>query len=356
MKDSGQPLVLVTGSEGLIGDAIVHWETRDYEIASFDIARPQKRPEVQDFINCDLTSDESVDQALTTLRERHGSHIASVVHLAAYYDFSGEPSPMYEELTIGGTRRLLGGLQSFDVEQFIFSSTHIVMKPSESGEPITESSPMSAEWEYPRSKLETEKLIREEHGDIPVVILRIGGVYNEDCHTVPIAQQISRIYEKRFESYVFPGNPSAVHAFVHLDDLVDMVQRVIDNRGSLGDFEAFLVAESDQVSYDDLQEIIGQEVHGKEWPTIRMPKVLTKAGAWAQEKLHGGKAAVKPWMVDLADQHYPVSAERAKEVLGWEPKHSLRDTIPAMIRRLQKDPQSWYETNGLAVPEHVASR
>jgi hypothetical protein len=29
---------------------------------------------------------------LGVIREHHGSHVASVIHLAAYYDFFGEPS------------------------------------------------------------------------------------------------------------------------------------------------------------------------------------------------------------------------------------------------------------------------
>jgi nucleoside-diphosphate-sugar epimerase len=352
MRNTGKPVVLVTGSEGLIGDAIVNWEYEKYDIASFDIARPHKRPEVQHFINCDLTSDESVAGALRTLRERKGNKLASVVHLAAYYDFSGKPSRLYHDLTVEGTRRLLRGLRDFEVDQFIFSSTHIVMAPSEHGEPITEASPIGAEWDYPKSKLATEKVIREERGPIPAVILRIAGVYNEDCHTVPIAQQIARIYERQFESYFFPGDPSAGQAFVHLDDLVDLVHRVIERRKQLSPYEVFLVAEPDMVSYDDLQEIIGEEIHGREWPAIRIPKVVAKMGAWAIDKLSGGEDEfVKPWMIDLADDSYPVSPERAERLLGWEPRHRLRDTIPAMIRRLREDPAKWYEINGIPAPE-----
>jgi len=357
MRHAAQPVILITGSEGLIGDAIVNWEYPNYDIASFDIARPHKRPEVQDFIDCDLTSDESVNRALETLRERHGNKIASVVHLAAYYDFSGKPSPLYRKLTVEGTRRLLHGLQSFEVDQFVFSSTHIVMKPAENDEMITEASPVGAEWDYPKSKLATEKIIREERGAIPAVILRIGGVYNEDGHTVPIAQQIARIYEKRFESYFFPGNPSAAQAFVHLDDLVDLVHKVIESRHQLGPYEVLLVAEPDQVSYDDLQDIIGKEIHGAEWPTIQIPKLVAKAGAWTLDKLSGDDDSfIKPWMIDRADDHYPVSSERARELLGWVPKHRLRDTIPGMVRRLRENPQRWYELNGMSVPEEMKAK
>lgn len=40
--------------------------------------------------------------------------------MAAYYDFSGEPSAKYEEVTVCGTERLLRALRPFEVEQFIF--------------------------------------------------------------------------------------------------------------------------------------------------------------------------------------------------------------------------------------------
>jgi nucleoside-diphosphate-sugar epimerase len=356
MRYHRQPVILVTGSEGLIGDAIVNWEYPTYDIASFDIARPHKRPELQDFIDCDFTSDESVDGALRTLRERHGNKLASVVHLAAYYDFSGRPSPLYRKLTVEGTTRLLRGLQSFDVDQFVFSSTHIVMKPSENGEPLTEASPVGPEWDYPKSKLATANIIRDERGKIPAVILRIGGVYNEDGHTVPIAQHIARIYERRLESYFFPGDPSAGQAFVHLNDLVDLIHKVIENRHRLSPYEVLLVAEPDLISYDELQDIIGKEIHGEAWPTIRIPKLVAKAGAWMQERVYGDEHTfIKPWMIDHADDNYPVSSERARDLLGWEPKRRLRNTIPEMIRRLRKNPQRWYEINGVPVPQGLTA-
>jgi nucleoside-diphosphate-sugar epimerase len=186
------------------------------------------------------------------------------------------------------------------------------------------------------------------------VILRIGGVYTEDGRTVPIGQQIARIYEKQLESFFFPGDPSAGQAFVHLHDLVDVVHRVIERRRQLSPYEVFLIAEPDLVSYDELQDMIGKEIHGLEWPTIRIPKAIAKLTAWAQNKLSSEDQPIKPWMIDLADDHYPISPSRAEQLLGWRPRRRLRDTIPAMIRSLKKDPAKWYEINGLPVPETVS--
>lgn len=142
-----KPLVLVTGSTGYVGTALVEALQREYRVAGLDRQPPRRSSGQVDFVECDLTSDESVGRALATVRQRHSRQIASCVHLAAHYDFSGEPSPLYRTLTVEGTRRLLRGLQDFDVEQFVFSSTHIVMKPAEEErEVITESSPTEPAW------------------------------------------------------------------------------------------------------------------------------------------------------------------------------------------------------------------
>src|SRR5918993_2175277 len=350
---SGKPTVLVTGSAGLIGTTVVKSLSSNFEVVGLDLKRPDKIVAGTDFIECDLTKDESVVRALDTVRDNHGDHLASVIHLAAYYDFSGKPSDMYRKLTVEGTFRLLKKLQEFQTEQFVFSSSLLVMEPAEEEEErITEFSPLEDEpWDYPRSKIEAEQLIRQERGNITTVILRIAGVYDEDCHSIPIAQHISRIYEKKFESYFFPGDSDHGQAYVHLDDLISCLQRVVELRSKLKN-EIFLIAEPDVMSYDELQDNLGELIHGKEWLTIRIPKVMAKAGAWAKEKIAGEEETfIKPWMVDLADAHYPVAIGHARERLGWEPRHSLRETLPEMIRSLKLNPRKWYEMNGLSWPE-----
>jgi nucleoside-diphosphate-sugar epimerase len=350
---SAKPIILVTGSTGLIGTRVLKALSSDFEVVGLDLKRPETTVAGTHFVECDLTEDESVISALDTVRKNHGDRLASVIHLAAYYDFSGEPSEMYRKLTVEGTFRLLHKLREFKTEQFVFSSSLLVMEPvEEEDEKITEFSPLEDEpWDYPRSKIEAEKLIRQERGDIPTVILRIAGVYDDACHSIPIAQHISRIYEKKFESYFFPGDSSHGQAFIHLDDLITCLQRVVELRGKLKN-EIFLIAEPDVMSYAELQDSLGELIHGKEWPTIRIPKVMAKAGAWAQEKIAGDEETfIKPWMVDLADAHYPVAIGHAHEELGWNPTHHLRDTLPAMIGLLKQDPRKWYEMNKLPWPE-----
>ena len=355
IESTGKPTVLVTGSAGLIGSRVVQALSSEYKMIGIDVKAPKEQAVGTYFVECDLTRDESVADALKIIRDRHGEKLASVVHLAAYYDFTGEPSDMYERLTVQGTLRLLKELRSFEVEQFVFSSTILVMEPAKENELLTETSPLEDEpWDYPRSKIQTEKLIRLERGEIPAVLLRIAGVYDEYGHTVPIAQQISRIYQKELESYFFPGNASHGQAFVHMDDLVDCFRNVIDRRAVLNPLEAFLIAEPDLMSYKELQDEIGQLLHGEEWTTVWIPKLVAKAGAWAKGVIgQDEETFIKPWMVDLADDHYPVSIKHAREKLGWEPQHRLRDTLPKIIGHLKQDPVRWFEVNKLPVPEDL---
>jgi len=354
-KQHPKPMVLITGAAGLIGSRLIDALAPRYDLVAFDIVTPE-RASPADWIKCDLTKDEAVGDALGTLRERHGDSLASVIHLAAYYDFSGEPSPLYRDLTVEGTRRLLQGLQAFKVEQFVFSSSLLVMQSVEPGDVLTENSPTRAEWEYPQSKLDTEQVIAEQHGAIPAIILRIAGVYDNDCHSIPIAQQIKRIYEKQMDSIFFPGNADCGQSFVHLDDVVDCTIRAVDRRGDLPALETLLIGESDTMSYGELQEQIGEVLHDQAWPAIRVPKVAAKAGAWTQEKVLGEEETfIKPWMVDMADAHRPVDPSRAKERLGWEPRHRLRHTLNTILDRLKEDPERWYQINKLPMPAELKS-
>lgn len=135
--ESAKETVLVTGSSGLIGRAVAERFTGHVDVVGFDREGPPPHPPVTVECVCvDVTSDESVAMALERVRYAYGTRIASVIHLAAYYDFSGEPSPKYEDVTVRGTERLLRGLKDFEVGQFVFSSTMLVQAPCQPGQEI----------------------------------------------------------------------------------------------------------------------------------------------------------------------------------------------------------------------------
>jgi nucleoside-diphosphate-sugar epimerase len=350
-------VVIITGSCGRIGTRIVKKLGEKYRIVGFDLLKAIYASDREELVPVDLSSDESVHAAFLHIKSFYGTRIASVIHLAAYYSFSEKDSDKYDLITVKGTEGLLNALKGFDVEQFLFSSTMLVHAPTEPGKPIDENSPLSGSWGYPRSKIETEKAIHELRGKIPSVSLRIAGVYDDQCHSIPISNQIQRIYEKKLEARMFPGNTSHGAAFVHMDDLIDAIALAVGQRKKLPPELTLLIGEPKTMSVDAMQRKISRLLFGKEFTTFRIPKLIAKLGAWAQCAVSfKHKPFIRPWMIDFADDHYELDIGKAKETLGWEPRHSVEETLPKMIDALKKDPVHWYKINGLRMPHHLEKK
>lgn len=351
MNDSNQAqreVVLLTGATGFIGSALIRRLSPQYTVVGLDRAGPPEPAAPAVAVDFDLGSDQAVARALDEVRQRFGSLIASVIHLAAYYDISGQPNPLYDQITVQGTRRLIDALQSFEVGQFVFASTMLVHKPTDRpDERIDENSPIEPAWAYPESKVKTEALLRERHGRIPVVMLRIAGVYDDQCHSPFFADQIARIYEHRVISHLYPGMLCAGQSFLHLDDLAEAVARLVERRATLPPELPLLVGEPEALGYAEIQDIVGTALHGEGWRTLRMPKALAKAGTWLQNEVVGDDSFIKPWMVEEASDHYVLDITRARQTLGWVPRHSLRETLPKMVAALKRDPAGWYKANKL---------
>ena len=94
-----------------------------------------------------------------------------------------------------------------------------------------------------------------------------------------------------------------------------------------------------------MQDIISKALSGKKSSIIPIPKWFAKVGAFMQNLF--GKAFIKPWMIDLADDHFEMDSSKAKKLLGWKPKHGLRDTLPKMVENLKANPKKFYQVNKL---------
>lgn len=294
-------LVVVTGSSGFIGSALINRFAGRFALVGFDRMASHAPPPAAECVCIDLTSEAGVKGAFERIRIAYGGRIASVVHLAAYYDLSGDPSPLYEQITVRGTERLLQHLKAFQVEQFIFTSTMLVHAPTKPGHPINESGPIDPRWAYPLSKVETEALIREQHGDIPIVLLRLAGVYDDKCRNAFLSQQIARIHERQFLSHLYPGDIERGQAFVHLVDAGEAILRLIEKRKELPTVVPLLLGEPETLSYDEIQHTVGRLLHGEDWKTREIPKALAKTGTWIEGELLQEEPFIRPWMVDFAD-------------------------------------------------------
>ena len=355
---ASKPVVLITGASGNIGRSLAKVLENDFRVVGLDLveALDGEFP----VFGADFSSAPSIELGLHKLHDAFGSHIASVVHLVAYFDFTNEENPLYQSINVEGTRSLLKALQGFDVEQFIYASSMLVHAPCRPGERIDESQTITPGWAYPKSKARAEEVVRQEHGKIPYVNLRLAGVYDTTSMVPTLARQVARIYARDFQSYFYSGSPLVGQSMLHRDDMNRAFRLAIEQRASLPAALDLLIGEDHALGFDALQDELGKLIHGeKEWPTFVIPKPLAAAGSWAQAQLEpaipdaidGGETPfIRPFMVAMADDHYALDTRRARQTLGWEAQHRLKDELPAMVKALKDDPAAWYARQGIGQP------
>ena len=344
---STKPTVVITGSSGLLGSALIERLAGPFILVGLDQRSAAQPSADAENIHLDLSSDDSVSAALERLRVAQGRKIASVIHLAAYFDVSGEPDPRYESVTVEGSARLMRALAAFEVDQFIYVSTLLVHAPSGHGNRIDEDSPLDNRFPYRASKVRAEATLRDQHGDIPLLIVRPAGVYDDHGHNVFLAHQMARVYERTLSSRVYPGDLQAGQPYLHLHDLCDALQRAVERRHDLPHEAALLLAESDVMSYGEIQKSLGRLLHGEDWETRSIPKAVAATGAWLQDKVFDEDPFIRPYMVEISSDHYQVDTARARAALGWRPKHALSKSLPRMVEALLADPVGWYRSNKL---------
>lgn len=355
-----KPLILITGAAGKIGQSLCTALKNEYKIIGLDI-RPCEEADMS--YEIDLTSKESVQLALHKIKNDHGSKIAAVVHLAAYFDFTGEDHPLYQKVNIDGTKHLLQTLQEFDVERFIYASTMLVHEAGVPGQKVSEDDAIQPSWAYPKSKARAEKVIHEEHGQIPFTILRLAGLYDENTAVPTLSQQIARIYEKDFKSRLYSGDLMAGQAFIHKDDMTALFKQTIEARTNLPDKNIMLAGEDTVMGYQALQNRIGGLIYGdEEWDTFTVPELIAKTGAWAQEISEpvvpdaidqGQPPFIRPFMIDLASDHYHLDTSRVEDYLGWQAKHNIYEGLETLVENLKSNPAKWYENNNIIPPDWI---
>ena len=340
-------VIVITGGTGFIGTAVVRTLAARFRVVAFDRETSPHPLVVAECICIDLTSDDSIATALARLRIAYGDRIASVIHLAAYFDLTGEPNTKYDEVTVQGTGRLLRAFREFELEQFVFVSTMLVHAPSEHGKPINEDWPLDPKLPYRESKILTEQLIREQHGNIPVVLVRPAGIYDDLCHSAFLAHQIARIHERRLISHFYSANLDIGQPFLHLDDLVDALSRIVERRNTLPPELPLLLGEKEVLGFGQIQQELGELLHGEAWRTVVVPAPIARAGVWAETDIFEEDPFIRPWMIDISGDHYALDTSRARNLLDWEPQHSLRAILPKMVEALKRDPVAWYRSNDL---------
>ncbi len=335
-------VIVITGCSGRIGRrALQKFADPRFLVFGLDLMPPQAACGNFTFIACDISNPSEVQAAFSKIPKE----ISTLIHLAVYANYGPGNWPLYENINTKGTEHLLAEIKKAKVDQFIFGSSILVYRPCGVGQKIKEHWPLDPSWEYPRSLILVEEILKKNHGDMSLVLFRIGQGYDELCHSYMLSKEIQKIYEQRTSAIFFPGNPAHATSYVHFDDVADALWLTVQRRSTLPKEMPVIISESERISYGDVEGIIGRLCHGEEVKPWSIPKWLEKLGIKAFE------TDITEWMIDHIDLNYACDTGFAQERLGWVPRHTFKQTLPKMIGALIDNPRNWYRENGLIYPE-----
>ncbi len=224
---------------------------------------------------------------------------------------------------VGGLKHVLAGVAAAGVPQVVAASSVGAYSPGPKVRRVDESWPTGgiATSHYARQKAVVERVLdrfAEEHPGTAVVRLRPGLVMQR-----PVGEELRRLFAgplvpvrwlSRVRLPLVPLPARAISQVVHADDLADAVARIVEARAA----GAFNLATEPVVGPADVAAVLG----GRPLPLRTAPVRALVALAWRLRLV-----AVDPGWVDIAVSVPLMDVSRAREELGWRPRHDARSAL-----------------------------
>jgi len=353
--------VLVTGATGSIGGRLVEKLVLDHQahmrvlVRNFSNLSRVSRLPVSVYPG-DVTDPAAVDKAV------EGCDF--VFHCA--YAAGARPAEQ-EQIAVEGSRNIAEAALHHKIKSLVFASSISVYEPLQDGN-LDETAPRKLSgWTYPDIKKKTEKIMLEFHSrrGLPVVILQptiVYGPFVKSWTQSPVSQL-------RSGTVILPDDGSGLCNAVYIEDVVDSFILAAINPRAIG--ETFLISASEPVtwrefyhayeamlgitatSYMSPAEIEAHRIEQKhsqpltartlKWGIARAPspvisagkrlkegsplvaRILQRYGVTGSSDNSGGPREFIPDAQRLAlfQSKARVRIDRAREVLGYEPRFNL---------------------------------
>jgi len=261
--------------------------------------------------------------------------IDRVYHIAALFREAGYPDEEYYSVNLEGTRNLLDASVAAGVKRFVHCST-IGVCGDIKNPPADETAPYAPGDIYQITKLEGEKLALSyaREGKLPVVVVRPASIYGPG--DIRLLKMFRMINKGRF---VVLGSGRPFFHPVYIDDLVDGFILCAQSDQSVG--EVFIIAGEEYVTLNELFSIIADKL-GVKPPKLHLPAWPFQALGTLTEKICiplGIEPPIYRRRVDFFTKSRSFSIDKAKRILGFQPKFDLSQGIENTVR--------WYREHNL---------
>jgi nucleoside-diphosphate-sugar epimerase len=285
--------IAVTGANGFVGKRFMEYKPGKYDL----------RP----------VSLRGVNPAGINLKD-----VDVIVHLAGKaHDMAEQDEKIYFDINYRITKELADHANRSGVPHFIYIST--VKVYGEGGdEPLNEYAACLPEDPYGKSKLEAEQYLQSIEGlRFAVSIVRPPVVYGPG-----VKGNIIRLMAAIYKGRPLPlGNTRNQRSMVFLDNLIELVHRIIDTRMA----GIFVAGDERPLSTDGLIKLIGKHLHGKS-RLVSVPGFMRKL-----------LKAVKPGLYKRLFGSFVIDNSDSNKRLNFTPPYSTEYGIEQMVKWYKHD-------------------
>lgn len=250
----------------------------------------------------------------------------AVVHLAWLLQ-PNHDERVLKATNIDGTRHVLAAAVAAGVPHIVVASSVGAYSPGPKRRRVDEHWPTGgiATSHYSRHKVVVERMLDRfevEHPDVAVTRLRPGlvmqGPVGEELRALFAGPLVPVRWLGRVPLPVVPLPARTVSQVVHADDLADAFARVIARRAR----GAFNVAAEPVIGPEEVARVL----RGR-WVPVRIAPIrMLVSLAW-----HLRLVAADPGWLDIAVTVPVMDTSRARDELGWEPRHDAVDALAEAV-------------------------
>lgn len=323
--------ILVTGANGFLGSFLAERLLKEgYEVVCLIRKESNKRWLNEIYHNVEIRySDFLYPETLTDSFK----DIDTVIHAAGLtntFDWHN-----FYLVNFLGTKNILKAcLDARCVKRFIYISSHTASGPSLSDEVKNENSTTKPVSHLGKSKLLAEDEVLKHISEFNITIIRPTVVYGpRDYNLLPLFRLVKHGFFVRF------GSLSRIVNLCYIDDFVDGVIKSLNCRMCSG--EIYYLGGHNEYFYeikDAFSKVVAKQLRDVLIPRfILVPVTLFYEGIGRLTKKT--YALNKDRVIDLIQENWGITIEKAKRDFGYNPKFSLIDGL--------KETFDWYMKNNL---------
>lgn len=274
----------------------------------------------------------------------------AVIHLAAFYDFTGEDHPEYQRTNVEGLRHVLDGCRDLGLEQFVFASSVAACRFPRPGQAITERTPPEGDHLYARTKKTGEAMLAEYQDSFRSAIVRFAAMFSDWCEYPPLYHFLGTWLSRGWNARMLGGKGESAIPYLHVRDAAVFLRTVVEKRNELEPCEIVIASPDGAISHDQLFHAATFEYFGSPVRALHMPRLLCRPGMAMLDRLGqalGERPFERPWMAEYIDEKLVIDSSHSRGRLGWEPRRRLDilHRMPFLIENFKTEPVEWERRN-----------